>query len=65
MAEILRELRPGITVEQLEKTEQAVAAALAKTADEVASGQYANATLLRRAVSQHMFRLLGDDEQTP
>jgi len=63
IAALLKDVEPGATIEQIELTERDVAAELQKTADEVKIGKYANATLLQRAVSQRMYRVLGDEDE--
>jgi hypothetical protein len=49
-------------IKEVIETNQQMVKELEKTAQELKAGEYANAVLLQRAISQRMFRLMGDDE---
>ena len=49
-------------IKEVVETNQQMVKELEKTAKELEAGEYANAVLLERAISQRMFRLLGEDD---
>jgi len=49
-------------IKEVVETNQEMVKELEKTAQELEAGEYANAVLLQRAISQRMFRLLGEDD---